>query len=274
MTIPWNRLISSYGTAEEIPDLLKQADAESLKRIGELIEHQETFWAATPWTVQALVQRFDNWTEREHIYQLFSVLAEIIYCHIRMWDIAYLSSPEKLLAESRLLPENSTEKDQEQFFEEDEISEAEFGSYYYYTFQEMRRLIPVALQSQTEKSQEQVAAKLFLESINPGTIQATCILYPEQTGGRKSLPDLTTGSYRPHLKLFDDETLYGIQLFSEEAPVFEAEFQVELTCIYRDSLDYTPLIEARKGYLYEGPQRIGELYFESVFVQSTDEKDV
>ncbi len=272
--IPWNRLISSYGTAEEIPDLLKQANADSLKRIAELIEHQETFWQATPWTVQALVRQFDNWQNREQIYQLFSVFAEIIYCHTRMWDIAYLSAPEKLLAETRLLPENSTAAEQEQFWEDDEISEAEFGSYYYYTFQEMRYLIPTALQNQPKNKQEEVAAKLFLESINPGIIPATCILYPEQTGGRKSLPDLTTGSYRPHLKLFEDETLYGIQLFSEETPVFEAEFQVELTCLYRDRLDYTPLTEARKGYLYEGANRIGELYFEPVFVQSTDEKDV
>lgn len=46
--IPWGRLTTPYGTAEEMPNLIQE---RRFGEIAQLIEHQGTLWQVTPWAL-------------------------------------------------------------------------------------------------------------------------------------------------------------------------------------------------------------------------------
>ncbi|EFB9659293.1 hypothetical protein M3F38_003221 [Escherichia coli] len=268
--VPWERLMTSYGTAAEIPHLLAKWNNKSFKRIAELLEHQGTFWQATPWVVQWLVEHYPNYRDPQPIYHLFALLSKVLYWRMEKPGIPRLQDQKMLLNEERLMPEKCSSEELEIFLEDYDISETEFGSYYYFTLQQIRRLIPLAQECLQKDNSWRMSACEFLEAINPKTFSATCIFYPKNKGGRTTLPDLFNEGYIPHLKLAGNETAYGIVIRAAEKPHFKQRLSVKITCLYRDLLDYTPLLDAEEGQLYEGQNCVGNINFQPIFITSTE----
>ncbi len=148
--IPWGRMVTAYGTAEKYPKYLAVLD--SMKNINKMkkafnkisdFEHQSTMFPPAPFALIFLKRILEkakqtDTPEAEWIVEKFSEDFEYYLEICADADSAEHDEPlpdfSDMLDEKYLLPENFTEDDLDEFFENpDSMPDDYFYSLYYYS---------------------------------------------------------------------------------------------------------------------------------------------
>lgn len=148
--IPWDRMVTAYGTAENYPEYL--AILDSMRNIDEMnealysisdFEHQSTLFTPAPFALVFLMRIFEkakqtDTPEAEWIIEKFSKVfnyyLEICADADSTEHDEQLPNFSDMLDEKYLLPENYTEDDLDEFFENpDSMPDDYFYSLYYYS---------------------------------------------------------------------------------------------------------------------------------------------
>ena len=145
--IPWNRMFTAYGTAErycEVLSVLEETeDPEQWKKTFNQMsdfEHQSTMFPPAPFALVFLVRILQKLLQdasaggiAKKLTDQFIYYAEVC-CEAEKLDHAPpLSHFEDLLDDGNLLPEDCTEEDLDEIFENpDAVSDELFFSFYYY----------------------------------------------------------------------------------------------------------------------------------------------
>ena len=146
-SIPWNRMFTAYGTAEHYNELLsvleETTDEEQWKKAFNRLsdfEHQSTMFPPAPFALVFLVRILQKLLQdasaggiAKKLTDQFIYYAEVC-CEAEKLDHAPpLSHFEDLLDDGNLLPEDCTEEDLDEIFEDpDAVSDELFFSFYYY----------------------------------------------------------------------------------------------------------------------------------------------
>jgi len=160
-SIPWHRIITTYGTAKEFPQYFKilwdmDNSTQVKNALSEIIsnaEHQSTLLPVTPFATIFLVdilkhtyQEMDNHTIAvfivKEILSFFEVIAECFHdtCEmffIKQQNIKIFSDIYDILLEEYLLPNEYDEEDEDILIEEimELFSEELAYNIYYYSYQ-------------------------------------------------------------------------------------------------------------------------------------------
>lgn len=146
-SIPWNRMFTAYGTAEHYNELLsvleETTDEEQWKKTFNRLsdfEHQSTMFPPAPFALVFLVRILQKLLQDasangivKKLIDQFMYYAEVC-CEAEEMEHAHpLSHFEDLLDDGNLLPEDCTEEDLDEIFEDpDAVSDELFFSFYYY----------------------------------------------------------------------------------------------------------------------------------------------
>lgn len=145
--IPWRRMITAYGTAEhycEYLSVLEQTlDAELWEKTFRKLldfEHQSTFFPPAPFALVFLVRILKKRLQDGNADEIVEMLADqlLYYAELcgkaeQMEHAQPLGSFSELLDDRYLLPEDYTEDDLLELFENPEAITGElFYSFYYY----------------------------------------------------------------------------------------------------------------------------------------------
>lgn len=161
--VPWHRIPTVYGRATKFPEYFKilfdmrdKREVEMvLKEVIINIEHQETFWHATPFSMIFLVRIFESAVseleKKEIAYfiteQLLDFFGEMAEC---FQDVNAREHADQLplfsdmLKENYLWSEEYNEEEEERRYEEEEIfPDSLFYSFYYYSYQALIACKPI-----------------------------------------------------------------------------------------------------------------------------------
>ena len=161
--IPWHRLPTVYGRATDFPKyikiLQKMEDKKAMAEAGEALainmEHQDTFWQATPFALIFLLRVFKEAVEERgknkfaaylvsELLELFVILAKVIHEVEKMAHSAPLPQFTDMIREVYLWSEDYDEAADELRYEEDEVFPDDlFYSFYYYTYQALLAYQPL-----------------------------------------------------------------------------------------------------------------------------------
>ena len=161
--IPWHRLPTVYGRATDFPlyrkVLQKMEDKKAMAEAGEALainmEHQDTFWQATPFALIFLLRVFKEAVEERgknkfaaylvsELLELFVILAKVIHEVEKMAHSAPLPQFTDMIREVYLWSEDYDEAADELRYEEDEVFPDDlFYSFYYYTYQALLAYQPL-----------------------------------------------------------------------------------------------------------------------------------
>ena len=159
--IPWIRLTTPYGRADEFEKYLTDIQKKDLGVIKETmwqiesnIEHQSTLWAVTPIAMVFLAREFkkiiledepDACSQylAEKLLSLFIVVAEACELPEDMEHEEPLPSFQDMLKEEYLWPEEYDEEEDEIRYEEGPFPDDLFYSFYYYSYEELKKLKPL-----------------------------------------------------------------------------------------------------------------------------------
>ena len=161
--IPWHRLPTVYGRATDFPKyikiLQKMEDKKAMAEAGEALainmEHQDTFWPATPFALIFLLRVFKEAVEERgknkfaaylvsELLELFVILAKVIHEVEKMAHSAPLPQFTDMIREVYLWSEDYDEAADELRYEEDEVFPDDlFYSFYYYTYQALLAYQPL-----------------------------------------------------------------------------------------------------------------------------------
>ena len=145
--IPWRRMFTAYGTAEndcEYLSVLEQTlDVQEWKKTFRKLsdfEHQSTFFPPAPFALVFLVRILQKRLQDGNADEIVELLTDqlLYYADLcsnaeQMEHAQPLDSFSKLLDDRYLLPEDYTEEDLFEVFENPEaISDELFYSFYYY----------------------------------------------------------------------------------------------------------------------------------------------
>ena len=153
--IPWHRLPTTYGRATDFPKyikiLQKMEDKRAIEEAGETLalnmEHQDTFWQATPFALIFLLRIFKEAVEKRKTNKLadylarellafFIILVKVIHEVEKMAHSNPLPHFTDMLKEVYLWSEDYDEAADEMRYEEDEVFPDDlFYSFYYYSYQ-------------------------------------------------------------------------------------------------------------------------------------------
>lgn len=157
--VPWNRIVTAYGMATELPKYLKILQEhsksgrvkEAFNEIEVNIEHQGTLWYSTPFALIFLVRiyhdvegqkesdRIAAWLT-EKLEAFFALIIdcyhEIIDCYQDAEKVKNESLPlfSDMLKEEYLWPEGMSEEEEESWWEKD-FSDDLAASFYYYSYE-------------------------------------------------------------------------------------------------------------------------------------------
>lgn len=148
--IPWDRMVTAYGTAEKFPEyfavLDKMQDIKKMKKAFDKIsdfEHQSTMFPPAPFALVFLMRilekaKITDTPEAEWIIEKFDedfeYYLEICADADDMEHAEQLPNFSDMLDEKYLLPKNATEDDVDDFFENpDSMPDDYFYSLYYYS---------------------------------------------------------------------------------------------------------------------------------------------
>ena len=146
-SIPWNRMFTAYGTVEHYNELLsvleETTDEEQWKKTFNRLsdfEHQSTMFPPAPFALVFLVRILQKLLQDASAYGIvkklidhFMYYAEVCCGAEEMEHAQPLSHFEDLLDDGNLLPEDCTEEDLDEIFEDpDAVSDELFFSFYYY----------------------------------------------------------------------------------------------------------------------------------------------
>lgn len=147
-SIPWSRMFTAYGTAENYNELLSEleqtTDTEQWKRIFNRIsdfEHQSTMFPPAPFVMVFLVRMLQMFLQNgnaggivQKLLDQFMYYIEVCNDVEKMEHAQPLAHMWDLLDDGNLLPEDHTEEDLLEIFEDpDAVSEELFYSFYYYS---------------------------------------------------------------------------------------------------------------------------------------------
>jgi len=153
--IPWSRLATPYGSAEDFPAYLrvignavnytKEQLDWAVGQIASEIEHQSTLWPVTPFAMVFLMRIFKESVlkrkENKIFYYLADKLLGLFVIVAKSYDMAEemehsqpLSDFSDMLGEEYLWPEECDEDDMDYNFPDDL-----FYSFYYYSYQILLR---------------------------------------------------------------------------------------------------------------------------------------
>lgn len=88
---------------------------------------------------------------------------------------------------------------------------------------------------------------------------------------RKTLPDLMSGNYRPHLLIKGDTAYLGVYIEQGEIKNFGEEAICCVFPIYQE-IDYSNLKEKTCFFIMEGSNKVGEGMVEEVFIHKKIKK--
>jgi hypothetical protein len=146
--LPWNRMFSAYGNADNFGELLKEmaetADFDQWNRCFRGLsdmEHQSTLCPPAPFVTAFLLRILERELQRtersaiaETMLGVFPYYLDICHEAERTYHAAPLPHLWDLLDERYLLPEGVSEEELEEFFEDpDSVPETLWYSFYYYT---------------------------------------------------------------------------------------------------------------------------------------------
>ena len=146
--IPWNRMFTAYGTAEKygelIPLLEQTTDFEQWEKTFNALsdfEHQSTMFPPAPFALVFLVRILEKILKNDSLDSITRKLLDICSYYTDVCEYAEnmehaepLSRFPDLLKDENLLPEDYTEDDLMEIFENPEtISDELFYSFYYYS---------------------------------------------------------------------------------------------------------------------------------------------
>ena len=160
---PCHRLPTVYGRATDFPKyikiLQKMEDTKAMAEAGEALainmEHQDTFWQATPFALIFLLRVFKEAVEERgknkfaaylvsELLELFVILAKVIHEVEKMAHSAPLPQFTDMIREVYLWSEDYDEAADELRYEEDEVFPDDlFYSFYYYTYQALLAYQPL-----------------------------------------------------------------------------------------------------------------------------------
>lgn len=148
--IPWDRMVTAYGTAEKYPEYLAVLDSmqnidemnEALNSVSDF-EHQSTLFAPAPFALVFLMRIFEKakqtdtpeaeWLASE-LDKSFSYYLEVCNESIDAeWfeGVQQLPNFSDMLDEKYLLPEDYTEDDLEEYYENFMPDDCFYSLYYY-----------------------------------------------------------------------------------------------------------------------------------------------
>ena len=148
--IPWDRMVTAYGTAENYPEYLRildeMKDLDEVKKVWNEIsdfEHQSTLFAPAPFVLVFLVRILEKAknTDTPEAEWLANELDKSFEYYLEICEYAENSEHAEplpdfsdMLDKKYLLPENYTEDDLDEFFENpDSMPDDYFYSLYYYS---------------------------------------------------------------------------------------------------------------------------------------------
>ena len=147
-SIPWNRMFTAYGTAEHYNELLsvleETADEAQWKKTFNLIsdfEHQSTMFPPAPFVLVFFVRILQKHLQDGSPDAIAKILIDQLTYYADVCNDAEnmkhaqpLDHFRDLLDDENLLPEDCTEEDLDQIFENpDAVSDELFYSFYYYS---------------------------------------------------------------------------------------------------------------------------------------------
>lgn len=147
--IPWNRMVAAYGTAENYPEYLCILDSmydidkmnEALDNVSDF-EHQSTLFSPAPFALVFLLRIYKkakqaNTPEAEwlvnELNKSFDYYLEICEDAEKMEHAEPFPEFSDILDEQYLLPEDYTEDDLDEFYENFMPDDEYFYSLYYYS---------------------------------------------------------------------------------------------------------------------------------------------
>ncbi|MDO5105928.1 hypothetical protein [Capnocytophaga sp.] len=74
---------------------------------------------------------------------------------------------------------------------------------------------------------------------------------------RKTLPDLSLGTYRPHLVVKGETEYLGVRFIEGEVTEFDKPVLCTIAVLY-DTVDYSKMIEDTPFFIMEGAKAVGE----------------
>ena len=147
-SIPWSRMLTAYGTAEHYNDLLSVLEEttdemlweKTFSRISDF-EHQSTMFPPAPFVLVFLVRILQKHLQYGSIDRIakklidrFAYYTDVCNDAEEMEHAEPLGHFWNLLDDENLLPEDCTEEDLDEVFEDPEaISDELFYSFYYYS---------------------------------------------------------------------------------------------------------------------------------------------
>ncbi len=176
--VPWVRLTTPYDRAHEFKQYLRDIQKKDLgvikrtmNEISSNVEHQSTLWAVTPFAMVFLVRSFreiileekpDECAKylAEQLLSLFVVVADACQVLEEVEGEEPLPAFEDMLKEEYLWPEEYTEEEDEIRFEEELYPDQLFYSFYYYSFEELKKLKPFLSQVKNEQLKETLSDEL------------------------------------------------------------------------------------------------------------------
>ena len=171
--VPWHRLTTAYGRGTNFPEhfaVLERMDnpfaaEQALSALAENMEHQSTFWHATPFGMvflnrilkKALAESGQNPAAHFLAGELLDFFACILQCFHdgdEMEHAEPLPLFSDLLKEEYLWSEEYDEEEDEMRYEEDEVFPDDlFYSFYYYSWQAVKAYQDVLEQVPAEFAQ-------------------------------------------------------------------------------------------------------------------------
>mgnify|MGYP006970230563 FL=1 len=153
--VPWHRLTTAYGRGTNFPEhfaVLERMDnpfaaEQALSALAENMEHQSTFWHATPFGMvflnrilkKALAESGQNPAAHflaGELLDFFSCILQCFHDGDEMEHAEALPLFSDLLKEEYLWSEEYDEEEDEMRYEEDEVFPDDlFYSFYYYSWQ-------------------------------------------------------------------------------------------------------------------------------------------
>ena len=175
--VPWHRLTTAYGRGTNFPEhfaVLERMDnpfaaEQALSALAENMEHQSTFWHATPFGMvflnrilkKALAESGQNPAAHFLAGELLDFFACILQCFHdgdEMEHAEPLPLFSDLLKEEYLWSEEYDEEEDEMRYEEDEVFPDDlFYSFYYYSWQAVQAYQDVLEQVPAEFAQPAAA---------------------------------------------------------------------------------------------------------------------
>ena len=173
--IPWIRLTTPYGRADEFERYLKDIQKkdlgiikETMRQIENNVEHQSTLWAVSPVAMVFLTRTFKEIILEEEpdacaqylaekLLSLFIVMAEACKMTDDMEHEEPLPFFQDMLKEEYLWSQEYDEEEDEIRYEEGAFPDDLFYSFYYYSFEELKKLKPLLDKVKNQQLKEKLS---------------------------------------------------------------------------------------------------------------------